>query len=129
MKRWKMPTLIVVIGLMLGLGSVGIAGEMGAANVIDVTVTRSGDGTFRFDVTIESNETGWDAYADAFEIVTPDGRVLGTRVLHHPHVDEQPFTRSLSGVDVPASLDRVTVRAHHNAAGYDGRTMEVVLPR
>lgn len=100
----------------------------GEADVIDVEIRKSGDETFRFDVTIASNDTGWDAYADGFEVVGPDGEVLGVRELLHPHVDEQPFTRSLSGVDIPEAVDRVRVRAHHSVAGYDGETMTVSVP-
>ena len=42
-------------------------------------------------------DTGWDDYADGWRVLDMDGNELGMRVLHHPHVDEQPFTRSLSG--------------------------------
>jgi len=116
------------VGLLVLLASPLAAAERGEANVEAVEVERSGDNRFRFDVTIASNETGWDYYADAFEVVAPDGTVLGTRTLHHPHVDEQPFTRSLRGVEIPPGVERVTVRAHHNQAGYDGRTRTVELP-
>ena len=105
------------------------AARAGAADVIGVDVRRSAPGVYAFDVTIRSEETGWDRYADRFEVVAPDGRVLGTRVLLHPHVDEQPFTRSLGGVAVPAGVATVTVRAHHKPAGYDGAVMTVGLPR
>lgn len=113
---------------MMAITTAVLADQAGEANVTNAEVTRTGENTFRFDVTIASNETGWDYYADAFEILTEDGEVLGTRTLHHPHVDEQPFTRSLAGVSIPASIGRVTVRAHHNTAGYDGRTVTVELP-
>ena len=46
-------------------------------------------------VTLAHPDTGWDHYADGWEVVTGDGTSLGLRVLAHPHVDEQPFTRSL----------------------------------
>jgi hypothetical protein len=101
----------------------------GEADVIAVKAARAKDGTWRFDVTIRSNDKGWDYYADAFEVVAPDGRVLGTRVLLHPHDDEQPFTRELDGVSIPAGVDRVVIRARHKPKGYDGRTQELKLPR
>ena len=115
--------------LLMYLGPGPVAGESGRANVKDVEVTATGDDTWRFDVTIASDDRGWDAYADAFEIVGPEGKVLGKRVLHHPHVDEQPFTRSLRGVRIPPDVERVKVRAHHSEAGYDGLTRMVELPR
>jgi hypothetical protein len=62
-------------------------------------------------------------------LLAPDGSLLGRRVLLHPHEDEQPFTRELYGVKVPAGVTRVTVRARHKPKGYDGKTMSVTLPR
>ena len=53
-----------------------------------------------------------DHYADKWEVLAPDGTVLGTRTLYHPHVDEQPFTRSLSGVSVAETIADVSVRGH-----------------
>lgn len=61
-------------------------------------------------------------------MAAPDGTVPGTRVLLHPHEDEQPFTRSPPGVSVPAGVDRVTVRAHDLVHGYGGAEMLVPLP-
>lgn len=100
----------------------------GEADVIDVQVRASGDGTYRFEVTIRSNDTGWEYYADAFEVLAPDGTLLGRRILHHPHENEQPFTRSLGNVGIPPEIDEVTVRARHKPAGYDGETLTVTLP-
>ena len=62
-------------------------------------------------------------------MVPPDGTVLGTRVLLHPNVAEQPFTRSLSGVEIPAALDHVTVRAGDKVHGYGGREVRLDLKR
>jgi hypothetical protein len=98
------------------------------ADVVDVKVDRESSGTFRFDVTISSDETGWEKYADKWDVVAPDGTVLGTRVLAHPHVDEQPFTRSLEGVAVPAGITSVVVRAHDSVEGYGGKEVSVTLP-
>jgi len=63
-----------------------------------------------------------------WEIVGPDGTVLGTRVLVHPHVDEQPFTRSLGGVEIPAGIMQVTLRDGGNISGIGGKTMQIMLP-
>jgi len=60
--------------------------------------------------------------------VAPDGTVLGTRTLYHPHVDEQPFTRSLSGVKIPGSIKEVTVRSYDSVHGYGGKTLIVAVP-
>ena len=79
--------------------------------VVESVNTRA-DGTgWSFSVTLRHDDTGWDDYADGWRIEDADGNILGTRVLHHPHVNEQPFTRSLSGVDVPEELKQVYIRA------------------
>lgn len=116
------PTLMVAA---LTAGSL----QAGEADVVDVKVRPENGTTFSFDVTVRHGDEGWDHYADAWEILAPDGRVLATRTLLHPHVDEQPFTRSLGGVDVPAGLSSVLVRAHDSAHGYGGATVEIELPR
>ncbi|MEM1352393.1 MAG: hypothetical protein AAGF27_08605, partial [Pseudomonadota bacterium] len=67
-------------------------------NIESVTVRQASDGTWRFDVTISHPDTGWDHYANGWRVLDMDGNELGMRELVHPHVEEQPFTRSLSGV-------------------------------
>jgi len=103
-----------------------VAGE---ADVVDVKVRRNASGTYDFDVAVKSVDKGWSHYADAFEVLGPDGAVLGRRILYHPHETEQPFTRDLYGVKIPADVTQVTVRARHKPKGYDGKTMSVALPR
>jgi hypothetical protein len=100
----------------------------GCADVMDVEIAVESGGTYRFDVTVRSAETGWEKYADAWEIRALDGSVLGTRILAHPHVDEQPFTRSLSGVAIPEGTTRVEVAARDLVEGFCGRTMQVEVP-
>ena len=68
----------------------------GEADVLSAKVTKSGSGTYNFDVTIRSNDRGWDYFCDRFEVLTPDGKVLGVRTLLHPHETEQPFTGQYS---------------------------------
>jgi hypothetical protein len=94
--------------------------------VEDVTATRMGD-VWRFDVTVGHADEGWDHYADAWEVLGPDGTRLGLRPLAHPHVTEQPFTRSLGGVTIPEGVKTVTVRARDSVHGW-GAAVEVPLP-
>jgi hypothetical protein len=115
---------IVVCALMVAEGAA--AGE---ADVVDVKVRRTAPGVYDFDVTIRSIDRGWEHYADAFEVLAPDGRLLGQRLLLHPHETEQPFTRELYGVKIPADVVSVTVRARHKPKGYDGKTLSVALPK
>jgi hypothetical protein len=100
----------------------------GEADVVDVKVRRSAPGVYDFDITVRSVDKGWDHYADAFEVLAPDGKVLGQRILLHPHETEQPFTRDLYGVRVPAGIAEVVVRARHKPKGYGGRTFRIKLP-
>lgn len=92
--------------------------------VIDAArVTRSGTAV----VTLLHPDTGWDHYADAWEVLTPDGISLGQRVLAHPHVTEQPFTRSLSGLKIPPDVNQVTIRARCSRDGWVGDSVTVVV--
>jgi len=100
----------------------------GEADVVDVRAQIQADGSYRFDATVSHADEGWDHYADAFEIVGPDGGVLGTRVLAHPHVNEQPFTRSLGGVKIPQDVTSVAVRGRDKVHGLGGKTYQVRLP-
>ncbi len=104
----------------------GIAGE---ADVVGVKIIREGTGTYRFDVSVRHADEGWKHYADKWDVVGPDGTVLGTRVLVHPHEDEQPFTRSLQGVEIPRGVAQVSVRAHDSVHEYGGAEMRVEVPR
>ncbi|MCV6587396.1 MAG: hypothetical protein OIF47_17850 [Marinibacterium sp.] len=85
-------------------------------------------GGWRFDVTLSHPDTGWDHYADGWRVLDLDGNVLGTRVLHHPHETEQPFTRSLSGVAIPDGLTQVRIQARCNVDGWSDTTLTVTLP-
>ncbi|MFD2741046.1 hypothetical protein ACFSUD_15790 [Sulfitobacter aestuarii] len=83
----------------------------------NVNITRSGD-LWNFDVTVQHDDTGWDDYADAWRILDEQGNVLGQRNLAHPHVDEQPFTRSLSGIAVPSGVKEIEIQVHDTKGGW-----------
>lgn len=100
----------------------------GEADVIDASVNRTGVSNFSFSVTVQHDDTGWEHYADRWQVLAPDGTVLGERVLLHPHATEQPFTRSLTGVVIPPEIDAVTIRAGDNVHGFGGRELRVALP-
>ncbi len=84
-------------------------------------------GTWRFNVTLSHPDTGWDHYADGWRVEAFDGTILGTRELLHPHVDEQPFTRSLSGISIPEGLSSVNVRAKCSKDGWSKEVISVPL--
>jgi len=97
-----------------------------APTIENVSTQKSG-ASWTFSVTISHPETGWDHYADGWEVLDQDGTSLGLRVLVHPHVDEQPFTRSLGSVDMPAGTTQVSVRARDNVDGWYENLFPVTL--
>jgi hypothetical protein len=86
------------------------------AHVLATTFEKTAENTYTVSATVRHNDTGWDSYADAFEVKGNDIQ-NGLRVLAHPHENEQPFTRSQSGV-VAAGL--VWVEAKDNVEGLGG---------
>lgn len=99
------------------------------ADVVAVKIDRNADGSFHVSVTIASDETGWDKYADKWQVLDPDGAILGTRILHHPHVNEQPFTRALPALQIPSSVTKNRVRAHDSVEGFGGAERVVPVPQ
>jgi hypothetical protein len=77
----------------------------GPADVVSATASCKAS-VCRFVVTVRHADEGWNHYANAWQVLAPDGAVLATRVLRHPHVGEQPFTRALAGVKVPPGVTR-----------------------
>ena len=95
--------------------------------VQNVTVRKSG-GLWSFDVTLRHGDTGWDHYADGWRILDAQGNELGMRSLAHPHVNEQPFTRSLSGVQIPNGITEIGIQARDNLTGW-GPDVKIVKLR
>ena len=119
----------VVASACVGMGiAFGGAASAGPADVIAARIDCDAERVCVFDVTIKHADTGWKHYADRFEILDEDETVLGTRVLRHPHVHEQPFTRRLAGVEIPAGTSRVVVRARDSVHGEVGKTVTVDVP-
>lgn len=112
----------LVAGLML-LSPACFAGEV---SIVEVGVECPSSCTFS--VTLEHADEGWHHYADKWDVVTLDGKVLKSRVLYHPHENEQPFTRSLSGVMIPPGMSQVKIRARDSKHGYSKQEFIVDLP-
>jgi hypothetical protein len=117
-----MPMKRFLLGLLL-LSPGAYAGEV---SIVEVTVECRGSCTFS--VTLEHADQGWHHYANQWDVVTLDGKLLKSRVLHHPHEQEQPFTRSLSGVSIPAGVSKVKIRARDSKHGYSDQEFIVDLP-
>lgn len=86
------------------------------AHILATTFEKTGENTYTVSATVRHNDTGWDNYADAFEVKGNDAQ-NGLRVLAHPHENEQPFTRSQSGV---IATGLVWVEAKDNVEGLGG---------
>ena len=95
--------------------------------VIEEAKASASGSTWTFSVTLSHADTGWDDYADGWRVVAADGTELGMRVLYHPHVNEQPFTRSLNGVKVPDGVDEVFIEARTLTDGWGAARKAVSL--
>ena len=96
-------------------------------DVLAATATQADDGTWRFEVTLTSRYDLPDRYADAWRVLDPDGAELGVRILTHDHANEQPFTRSLSAVQIPADITKVTIEGRDQLNGWGGATATIEL--
>jgi len=116
---------LFIVSLLVATCLPAFAGE---ADVLDVDVSCNSDSICRLDVTVKHDDEGWKHYANRWEVLSPDGEILATRELAHPHDNEQPFTRSLVGVKIPGDLFEVVVRAHDLVHEYGGKELVVKLP-
>ena len=112
---------IVIAALVLPYA---VAGE---ADIVDARAVCDQLRVCDFEVTVLHADEGWNHYANRWDVLTPDGELLATRALAHPHENEQPFTRSLRGVRIPGGVDRVLIRANDSVHGYGGKTIFVTL--
>lgn len=99
-----------------------------APKVMGAEAQRVGMG-WRIDVTLEHSDTGWDHYADGWRVEDEKGNTLATRELMHPHVEEQPFTRSLFNVMLPDGMKEVWIRARCDKDGWSETRTKVTLHR
>ncbi len=117
----------ILAAVLLGSTMFSAMAQAGESSVTAVQVRTEGGGKYAFSVTLRHADEGWDHYANRWEVLTMDGEVLGTRTLFHPHVNEQPFTRSLGGVAVPAGTTQVRIRSHDSVHEYGGPELVVNL--
>lgn len=125
-KPWLAKPWIALLAATLVSG-VPLAGHANEADVVAVDVTCR-ELVCDFAVTLKHADTGWEHYADGWEVLSEQGEVLAKRALRHPHVQEQPFTRSLSGVKLPEGTVRVVVRGHDKLHGHGGAELSVAIP-
>ncbi len=93
----------------------------GQAIIENVEAECSAKRVCKFSVTVSHADEGWEHYANGWQIFTPQGERLGVRILAHPHVNEQPFTRSIRNIKIPPSVDRVIFKAQDSVHGESDR--------
>ncbi len=120
--------ICVGLPLAIGLGSAHLMAPSAALsaepaapaseNAATIAVSVRGEPqAYTFAVQVRSPDAGCAHYANWWEVVTPDGKLLYRRILLHSHKDEQPFTRT--GGPVPITADQeVIVRVHVHPEGY-----------
>ena len=84
-------------------------------------------GTWAFSVTMSSPYDTAERYADGWRVVGPDGTVFGIHTLAHDHANEQPFTRTQTGVEIPDDVTEVTIEGRDRTNGFGGDTVTVAL--
>lgn len=123
MTNYSLKTFILSITLLL-IGSISNANEV---EIVDVKANQSSNKSWNFSVTLKHADEGWDHYANEWQIIAPDNKILGTRTLYHPHVNEQPFTRSLGGVEIPKDVKTVRIIAKDTVHGLSSKAVELEL--
>ncbi len=98
------------------------------AHVLSATIAQTAPGVYTISARVKHADSGWDHYADAWEVLAPNGDVIATRVLAHPHVNEQPFTRAKSGIKIPEGVTEVTIRARDSVHGTGGQSVTLSVP-
>ena len=95
-------------------------------DVIGATATFDGQ-TWTIAATLSSPYDTPERYADSWRVLGLDGTVYGERFLTHDHANEQPFTRSQSGIVIPDGVDVVIIEGRDQQYGWGGDTFELLL--
>jgi len=113
-----MRTLYIII-LLLPITCMSQDDQQDVKQYADVvSVKTSGtESNYTFSVEVSSPDLGCQQYADWWEVLTEDGRLLYRRILAHSHVNEQPFVRSGGKVKIGKD-ELVIVRVHMSNTGY-----------
>jgi hypothetical protein len=85
--------------------------------------------TWAFAVTMSSPYDSPARYADGWRVRGSDGTVYGVHTLTHDHANEQPFTRRQSGVEIPETVDEVTIEGRDLAFGFGGTALTIDVTR
>lgn len=117
---------ITLLSTFLVTGSTLVSAN--EAEIVSAEFRQQGD-AWTVATTLRHADAGWDHYADKWRVIDGQGKVLGERVLLHPHEQEQPFTRSQSGIRISAETSIVYVEAHDKVHGWSRQRVRVDLRR
>ena len=117
-------TLFLIVSCLALLSSTAYANQ---AEIIEVKITPVGNNQYRIDTTIKHADTGWKHYANAWLVFDEEGSKLGERILHHPHVNEQPFTRSLR-LTIAKRVKTITIKAQDSVHGLNDKGTQIKVP-
>jgi len=121
---WLLRSGLPLIGALCANGAV-------SAGQVDIVFAELVEGArgWRITVTLRHTDSGWDHYANAWRIIADNGQILGERILHHPHVNEQPFTRSLGPVAIPVGTQAVYIEGQDSVHGTSAQRLRVDMRR
>lgn len=115
---------ILVILLITFFSGISIASD---AEVLKVKAELTSAQKYNISVTVKHADEGWDHYANAWRVYSVEGELLGERVLHHPHVKEQPFTRNLLGLRIPSEVTEIRIVAVCSQTGESNKSYTLKL--
>lgn len=124
MKPAKFFNFLITVFLFSALTSV----KADEVKIVAVSIdSGSEQNTWLINVTLQHQDSGWDHYADLWQVEDADGNVLGSRILQHPHVNEQPFTRGLAGVNIAPEIKAIFISAHDKVHGWAKKRVKLDL--
>ncbi len=126
MKKLNPIVIPLVILLLLSVSHITYAGDV---KILAADFHSLKNNHWSVNVTLKHDDTGWDHYADNWRVVDSEGNVLGDRILFHPHVSEQPFTRSLGDLEIPEGVLIIYIEAHDKVHGWTKNRLRVELHR
>ena len=75
--------------------------------------------------TIQHTDEGWEHFARAWVVLSLDDKILGSRVLRHPHSKKQ-FTRSAT-IAIPEEINQVVIRAYDRIHEFGGKELIIEI--
>lgn len=79
-------------------------------------------------VTIQHDDSGWDHFADGFEVQAPDGTRLGYRELTRPNVGQRTQDVDMTGLKLPEGIGYVLIRTRCSLVGWAAEPVRLDLP-